>query len=391
MDDRPQTPPHQPNAGVHLSPAELQAITELAFPGSTLAHTTFIPTTKSFNNRIYMLTVAHANGTQELVLKANGRYFGANKVQNEIACLQLLEKQCPSLPVPRAVAWSETGKLGTFPSGEQALEPTSTHGGWILITKVPGEPVATDTLSEADARVLGRQIAEMVATWRKATPQKECGNLTLADGGHTIQGLMVHDLEPTEPVTSVQEYYRLRLEKNLHDLTTSNTYEKNRSLIPLLQKFIADIPSLQLPPTDTFVFTHYDLSPRNVLTSGCPPTVTGLVDFEFAGFFQPVEEFLNDYVGNRGDWPAVYYKAYLERLEELGVATPIKSLDKEAWNRIYWLESMLENIAPWWLPGKYEGAALDRELSKAEGLVRETLRKVSLQGSAQVAAPAYDE
>jgi hypothetical protein len=136
-----------------------------------------------------------------------------------------------------------------------------------------------------------------------------------------------------------------------------------------------------------FVFTHYDLSHRNTLIlfpskdSGDDvngvPHITGLVDFEFAGFFPPVDEFVNDYVDNGGDWPTAVYSAYLDRLEELRVPTPQKGLDEEVWKRAHRLGRLLDSVAPWWLPGNFEKDELDLKLAECREIVRSSILELS--------------
>ena len=142
-------------------------------------------------------------------------------------------------------------------------------------------------------------------------------------------------------------------------------------------------------PAPEFLFTHYDLSPRNTLvsfpdsttsttctcTSHVSPKITGIIDFEFAGFFPPSHEFVNDYVDNGGDWPEQVYSSYLARLEELGVPTPRRGIDERLWKLEHQLGILLDNIAPWWLPGGMDGDAVEAKLLEcrgvAEGCVRE--------------------
>ncbi|RBR06804.1 uncharacterized protein FIESC28_10920 [Fusarium coffeatum] len=128
---------------------------------------------------------------------------------------------------------------------------------------------------------------------------------------------------------------------------------------------------------DDFVFTHYNLSPRNVLVSGSPPQITGIVDFEFAGFFPALDEFLNDYIENSNDWSEDVYEVYLKRLEENSVPTPLKGIAKDGWEQVYLLQQVVQNIAPWYLPGKYTGEGLEQELAKSRVLVEEILEKLS--------------
>ena len=66
-------------------------------------------------------------------------------------------------------------------------------------------------------------------------------------------------------------------------------------------------------------FTHHDFSPGNIL-------VTGILDFEFAGFF-PNEESTNDAIVYSEDWPEAVYRVFPEELEGLGERTPLRGID----------------------------------------------------------------
>ncbi|UPK92833.1 hypothetical protein LCI18_003768 [Fusarium solani-melongenae] len=412
---RRTTPSHQPTAGVRMLREEIENIGRCGFPNSELISLRQIPSGKSFNNRIYFLNLRHptdqtSSGTEErpeqkVVLKVNGRFFGSNKIQNEVACLQLLQKHCPSVPTPRVLAWSEDGQAATFatpykiashpldiPSGLDKLD----HGGWILMTELTGSPCVTTGLGDATIMDLGRQLADIVSCWRHYIPaQKHCGNIRLpyheSDGGNipqvdssalTIQGILQAGIDVTEPITNINDYYRIRLAKKLWVLESSDTYARNRSLAEPIRAFMHDIlPQLELASCtgmtdEEYIFTHKDLSPRNVLISGQPPQITGIVDFEFGGFFPPIEEFLNDFISNKGDWPQAFYNSYLDHLEKNGITTP-KSLNPNVWNRNYRLETLTARVAPWELPGCYEGKGLGTKLDRAESDARDMLQKLS--------------
>lgn len=49
-------------------------------------------------------------------------------------------------------------------------------------------------------------------------------------------------------------------------------------------------------------------------------------------------------MGNAGDWPGAFYGAYLQRLEQNGIASPLTSIDPDT-NRDCWLETLLGRIA----------------------------------------------
>ncbi|KAJ4202404.1 hypothetical protein NW759_015391 [Fusarium solani] len=413
---RPPTPSHHPTAGVRMLPQEIKAIVSFGLPDYDLVSITQIPSGKSFNNRIYFLKLKHSAskamllpGTlsqpEQVVLKVNGRFFGANKIQNEVSCFQLLQRYCPDIPSPRALAWSEDGHVATYatsyqtrtcsldmPPGVEKLE----HGGWILMSYLPGSPMPTADLSDAILTDLAKQLGDIIVCLRRnIPPQKCCGNIRLpprklgeqcvpvVDGtALTIRDIIQEGIEVNDPITTANEYYRLRLTDKLRELETSDIYAPNRSLVEPLRAFISEqLPHLELTdgdgiPSGEFVLTHYDLSPRNVLVSGRPPRITGLVDFEFAGFFPPVEEFLNDVINNGGEWPREFYEAYLARLHEKGVATPVRGFDPDVWNRNCWLETLVGSIAPWYLPGGWKGEELQAKLREAEANAREMLERL---------------
>ncbi|KAH8729918.1 kinase-like domain-containing protein [Ilyonectria robusta] len=414
---RPPTPPHHPTAGVRVLRQEIEDIVKFGLPDYNLVSISQIASGKSFNNRIYFLQLKHSvdkasssPGTlsqpEQVVLKVNGRFFGANKIKNEVSCLRLLQRYCPDVPSPRALAWSEDGHVATYatssqtrtrlldiPPGVEKLK----HGGWILMSHIPGNPMPIADLNDATLTDLAKQLGDIVACLRRdIPPQKRCGNIRLPQGGIEEQSVPVADgtaltirdiiqdgIEVDEPITTANEYYRVRLVNKLRELKTTDVYAPNRSLIETIRAFISDqLPHLELTdgdgiPPGEFVLTHYDLSARNVLVSGQPPRITGLVDFEFAGFFPPVDEFLNDDVVNEGgEWPREFYKAYLARLHENGIATPVRGFDPSVWKRNCWLERLVGGIAPWYLPGGWKGEELQAKLREAEADVREVLKRL---------------
>ncbi|KAM0433894.1 hypothetical protein ACHAPT_003837 [Fusarium lateritium] len=407
---RPPTPSHHPTAGVRMLRQEIEAIVSFALPDYTLESITQLPSGKSFNNRIYFLKLKHCAGEvsslpgtlSQVVLKVNGRFFGANKIQNEVSCFQLLQKYCPDVPSPRALAWSEDGRVAACVTSTRTLDmppgvEKSEHGGWILMSCVPGSPIPTDELSDAILTDLAKQLGDIVARMRQnVPPQKHCGNIHLpptkpgeqgvsvVDGSAlTIRDIIQEGIKVDDPITTANEYYRLKLTDKLRELETSDTYDLNRSLAETVRAFMSEqLPHLELTdgdgiPSGEFVLTHYDLSPRNVLVSGQPPRITGIVDFEFAGFFPPVEEFLNDVINNGDEWPPQFYEAYLARLHEKGVAMPARGFDPDVWNRNCWLETLVGSIAPWYLPGDLEGEELQVKLREAEGNAREMIKRLN--------------
>ncbi|KLP07159.1 Uncharacterized protein LW94_9721 [Fusarium fujikuroi] len=400
-ESRPSTPPHHPNFGVRMSSESIKRSVRHVLPDTARIEVEALPSLKSFNNRVYYLECHKESQTgnneahvDELVLKINGRGFGSEKVQNEVSCLRLLEHFCPEIPAPRAIAWSQDGfTLDTkdAPHGEMKLSALDgTSSGWILMTKVPGTPIELSALSDNDRFQLATQLADYVTTWRRnIPPQNFAGNISFQEmacqpdiripGSNPdsemqlfIRGMLGEELHCQQGIASLTEYYRLRIENKMKTLETNKTFAPNRDLMQPLDAFLQqDFPTIKALNTkeDSFVFTHYDLSPRNILVSGQPPQITGIVDFEFSGFFPPLDEFLNDCIANNGDWPKDMYEVYLKRLECNGIPTPLEGRKKEDWEQMALMEEFVGKIAPWWLPGEFQGEQLEQELRKVKSRV----------------------
>ncbi|RKL51011.1 hypothetical protein BFJ72_g464 [Fusarium proliferatum] len=407
-ESRPVTPPHHPNFGVRMSSESIKRSVRHVLPDTARIEVEALPSLKSFNNRVYYLechkeaqTGNNEAHVDELVLKINGRGFGSEKVQNEVSCLRLLEHFCPEIPAPRAIAWSQDGftiDTKDAPHGEMKLSALDeTSSGWILMTKVPGTPIELSALSNDDRFQLATQLADHVTNWRRnIPPQNFAGNMFFQQmasqpdiripGSNPdsemqlfIRGMLGEELHSQDGIASLSEYYRLRVVNKMRTLETNKTFAPNRDLVQPLDAFLRQgFPAIKALNTkeDSFVFTHYDLSPRNILVSGQPPQITGIVDFEFSGFFPPLDEYLNDCIANNGDWHKDMYEVYLKRLECNGIPTPLEGIKKEDWEQMALLEELVEKIAPWWLPGEFQGEQLERELNKVKSRVGEILEEL---------------
>jgi hypothetical protein len=196
-----------------------------------------------------------------------------------------------------------------------------------------------------------------------------------------IEGLLISHYIPRGPITRSLDYYRIRLEDQLTKLETEDVFLAARNQVsPLVQEFVKNsLPRLSLFANDkseATTFTHYDFSPRNILVSETsPPSVTGILDFEFAGFFPEEEEFTNNAIANAGDWPEPAYEVFLEELERLGVKTPLQGIDQRAWKEACSLVQITGDVAPWYLrEGGTKGPELEAELGKAaERVTRDIL------------------
>ena len=203
---RSTTPPNFPTFGVDLAPSSIKNVLAITSPGKALLSSDRLDSSRSFNNRIYFLHLEQEenindksstkrNGALDIqVMKIPGRFFGANKIQNEVACLLLLEQHCPKIPVPRVLAYSEDGGeivalrregIGSpSPSAERYQHPPvgddAVPRGWILMTRCPGRPLQANDIAGSSGTEVLKELAQYVAEWRQSLPAvHQIGNLSL--------------------------------------------------------------------------------------------------------------------------------------------------------------------------------------------------------------------
>lgn len=192
----------------------------------------------------------------------------------------------------------------------------------------------------------------------------------------TVDGLLIG--AATSALHNSQEYYRNKIHGELEILKSNDNYIANRStIVPMVEYLLSDV----LPTTALFhrgsghhtdsIFTHYDLSPRNILVklnSSRQLSISGIVDFEFAGFFPPEEEFTNTVVAHEGDWPDHAWSSFRSHLQFSGVDVP----EGNVWKQAYALIRIIESTAPWQLRvGGIKGEELNTALEQARTVVRE--------------------
>lgn len=394
------TPPNWPIHNVGLTDEQLSDIIAKVYTGSALSKKTQLGKKKSFNNRIYFVQIEHQAPEDELpdevVIKVNGRFFGSSKVQNEVASLVLLQQHCSKVPAPRVLAWSEDGsKICAIRNGvfavlyDDVIEtdgvPTRTCAhGWIMITKLPGRILQSDDLSSKNQGLV-EELADIVASWRADIPHRTVvSNLALQPAGYTSSnalhglelmsgGLILCETQPPSPIRSSAAYYTNLLSDQMHKVDTKQVFDFVRSrLLKRLQSFRESLlPHLLHSDShnqeERFVFTQQDFAPRNVLVQDSADGklhVSGIVDFEFAGFFPPAEEFLNCKARQSDDWSEDFFESLCVALASRGIGVPGHNTEMERFDVLRDLAVMIENVAPWWLQdGHVVGKALEEELT----------------------------
>ena len=473
------TPRANPNYDIYFSDEKIKSVVERCLPHvkKEQMNIEHLPSGKSFNNRIYFVNLSEPvlttrpewkNNEVEvtksktqiqssfLVLKIAGHPFGRNKVQNEVACLLLLEKYCPSIPCPKLIAWSDDGKkirTPQYPRGFRDTEPKNvpvlaiqaedgvpienerkdTEGqGWMLITREPGRPINLEDLSGKAGNQLMRQIAAHVATWRKEMPPaKAVGNLLIVGTNSKpgpaavlydkaiLPGYEIHinalitNSPPQSPLTTSEKYNALILKNSLKRLKDDKLLSDTSEEVYDLVKRFVDASFSKLPMfrngSESMIFTHDDLSTRNVMVA---PSGSGdiklsaIIDFEFAGFFPKDEEFAGHMQNENEEWPLKKYATFLSELknlealpEALAAHIPASSTLGNANDKCFefgtadfhqatLLLRTSINAAPWWIKEekgftreelqtevKAAKARVEKAVAWLEGMVPETPEK----------------
>lgn len=394
--DGTATPPDHPAYGVYLTEDAIRFIVSKCLPAPPSNVTIeCLHHDKSWNNRIYFVQTSTAPSAPRYVLKLAGRPFRPAEIENEVASLLLLGQLCPSIPTPRVIAWSPDGQTIQQASVGLArpieIMRKDIPSGWILMTRLEGEALEPSTATPEERDAISKQLAEIVLTWRRNIPRSRCcGNLhfrSAADAtapinvayqpGHGLPSLHVHGVleigsQSSDPLDTTLSFWKHRLAFAVDTLATSSYLAPNRAngRLQRLRKFIdLNLPNLLHNDLGAFVFSHTDLSPRNVLVGGSPLRIVGIVDFEYSGFFPALQEFMGKSVVSLEEddegWPVDMFTTILQKLAESSNDGGLsgQSPSTREWKLTQTLMRLETYIAPWWLSAGSDG--LDAALQDA--------------------------
>lgn len=406
-------------ACAQISQQAIQTIFKQSLPessGNVCTHPEQLP---SDNNHLF--AVSAGKPAKEYILKINGRYFDGAKAEHEAGGLLLNETFCPSVPVPRVVAWSTGGRSiwrrhrngNAFKAHLEDLP--ANMPGWVLMTRLAGKPLNIAKLTPAQKTSIIDQLVRITLCWRRNIPWSAwAGNIrfephsskdslyrpasrTSLPNVH-IYGLQGMGKGRAPPMSTMLEYWQVNLRCLTDELGTEESLAPNRGCLAMLEECIDNIlPKLSVlkkNQTHEFVFTHADFGPHNVLVSDYYPSViTGVVDFEFGGFFPTWSQFfayvtndalLNEEGNQNPDWPADVYTKYIRSLAEQGVATPYGHEAAREWKELANLMKLEMNIAPRWMVGaeKVETEALEKAKAAVE-VAMDRLRSLSREDGRQ--------
>jgi len=188
-------------------------------------------------------------------------------------------------------------------------------------------------------------------------------------------------------LSSRGEYYNTILRQSLEELDTDETFAALRGRVydtaaNFVTNALPTLPTLiELPNSN--IFTHYDLAPQNLLVSDGDhgTTITGIVDFEFAGFFPFEEEFLNIEINSNEDWPGDSYAELVQILKGLNACTPYHEDVARYWDQMKALYRLKEALVPWTLAqGSLNPEDEEAEVDRASEEVLQALRTLEVSG-----------
>jgi Ser/Thr protein kinase RdoA (MazF antagonist) len=413
MNTSSSTPPYLPTYQVYLNEQRIKTIINAVFPDFEVTGIQQLESGQSYNNRIYFIDTTHRKNppdgnpaSRRFVLKLAGHYFNHRKIENELGCLLLLKRYCPEVPVPEVFAWSGNGGAIETVDGSylQASEgqPFSDHP-WILISRLPGRSLTVADLDSDQRGTILKQLAGHLVSWRTKVPElrrwghlrlrptegmkqkSNCNSDLLPDKLFCVENSLFHSF--TWPATwrylpTSAADQLARLEKEPQFRWTWESYGKT------WKKWVdEDLMRFSLPPPEICKLTHFDFSPRNVLVLDADGvlSVTGVLDFEFAGFFPPTEEFINALVRQDTDWEERHWDIIMREMANLGQKVPpTPGIPKHAcfneveWKQLCLIVRIIDRMAPWEImAGKFDDEELRRELEDAAKIVNEGMRELN--------------
>lgn len=389
--------------GGHMSEAEVTAIVKHSLPESGGNGIVLPERLPSSNNRLH--AVACGTPLKNYILKVNGGYFDGAKAEHEAGALLLNETYCPTVPVPRVVAWSTGGNHFLRRDKKESLikgyveELRSDLPGWVLMTRLAGKPLNIAKLTPAQKNSIIDQLVRITLCWRRNIPWSAWAgdvrfephpsrNSPYRPASRTsLPDIHIYNLQGmgkgrAPPMGTMLEYWQINLRCLIDELETEESLAPNRGSLAMTKDCIDNtLPKLSVlkqNQTHEFVFTHADFGPQNVLVSDYYPSViTGVVDFEFGGFFPTWSQFfayvtndalLNEEGNQNPDWPTDVYMKYIRSLTEQGVATPYGHEASREWKELANLMKLEMNIAPRWMVGAkhVEQGALEKARAAVE-------------------------
>lgn len=303
VDEEGENETFGPKVGIKVSKSQAELIIKRHFPHLSLTNISHI--NRGYNNRVYNLS---ASDGREYILRLSGRFWTRYKTENEVAALVYIKKLCKSIPVPKILGYC-TDK-----------EKSGVNAEYILMEKLEGEPLEciwSDLDSDKKLDMI-TQVADIVSKIQslsfssigsfqleressKSSP-KLCINpeaeINDPEKYVTVGKGVEYDGGPFE---NYLDYFRSTCKTEIHNLKNCSFMtqaEGYAERLKRIENFVGAFENIKSLPVGIpreaveavpFVFTHGDFEPRNIMVNKDTNTITGILDWEFAGSY-PIDE-----------------------------------------------------------------------------------------------------
>ncbi|KAF2006804.1 kinase-like protein [Amniculicola lignicola CBS 123094] len=173
------------------------------------------------------------------------------------------------------------GKLSDVPVPEVLYSHYSELGGDLFMSLIPGSTLKDlwDSLDEKTKERLCHDIWSLIGKIRQIPKPPECNNFFLCSAdGSCSQDVYVEDLKsPPQPLVNDAAVRARIFERYYHFYGRRYTEEEILAM---------------LPHSQSSVFTHGDIAPQNIMVDSHTHKITGLIDWEFAGWYPDYWEYL---------------------------------------------------------------------------------------------------
>ena len=162
--------------------------------------------------------------------------------------------------------------------------------GQIYMTRVPGITLENcwHTLDDQAKEQLCNQLWEMIEQIRQIPkPQHLLGNFLCYTDGSVCTDVLIQNRDDPPSLFVDNDSVRQRI---------CQCYYRFFG-----RKYTSDELYAMLPDSDQSVFTHADLAPRNIMVDASTFAITGLLDWECAGWYPDYWEYANIWRGSRDD------------------------------------------------------------------------------------------
>lgn len=202
-----------------------------------------------------------------------------------------------------------------FTSFVPSMHNDSDYDGNIMMTLIQGSTLQTkwDTLDEKSKESVCLQIWNMLSKIRSIPRPSELAGLfqCAADGSPSRDSLLEDLQRPPRPLANDVSLRTRIYERYIH-------FGGLRHKDQLLN---------MLPRSDSTVFTHGDIAPRNIMVDG-QNNITGILDWECAGWYPDYWEYAQIMrpAASWGDWATWMNRTAPQRWDLSGITTARKVL-----------------------------------------------------------------